>query len=88
MIEFDASRRCDHVNYIDKNDATLEPGRDPRTVDPNHAAEGEYLFAPYSVFTLASVKWSSDLNKPHEFTLLPATDNKKEDENLPLAPWY
>ena len=52
------------------------------------AGEQEYLFAPYSVFLLVSVKWSSKLDKPHEFTLHPALDNKDEDEDLPLAPWY
>ena len=52
------------------------------------ADEGEYLFTPYSVFTLQSVKWSEQLFKPHEFTLIAALDNKKEAEDLPLAPWY
>ena len=52
------------------------------------ASEHEYLFAPYSVFTLVSVKWSSQLIKPHEFTIRSALDNKKEDEHLPLTPWY
>ena len=52
------------------------------------AGEYEYLFAPYSVFTLVSVKWSATLLKPHEFTIRAAQDNKEEDESLPLAPWY
>ena len=52
------------------------------------ADEFEYLFAPYSVFTLVSVKWSDKLRKPHQFTILAAPDNREEDENLPLAPWY
>ena len=52
------------------------------------AGEHEYLFAPYSVFTLVSVKWSDKLRKPHQFTILAAPDNREEDENLPLAPWY
>ena len=51
--------------------------------------EHEYLFAPYSVFTLVSVKWSEhDLVNPHEFTIQAARDNKEEDECLPLTPWY
>ena len=50
--------------------------------------EGEYLFAPYSVFTLVSVRWSLEMDKPHQFTIRAAIDNKNEDENLPLAPWY
>ena len=52
------------------------------------AGEHEYLFAPYSVFTLASVQWSEELLTPHEFAIQPAVDNKIEDENLPLTPWY
>jgi hypothetical protein len=52
-------------------------------------SEHEYLFSPYSVFTLVSVKWSAhDLTKPHEFTIRAARDNKEEDECLPLTPWY
>ena len=51
--------------------------------------ENEYLFAPYSVFTLTTVKWSeAELNKPHKFTIRAAHDNKEEDEDLPLTPWY
>ena len=52
------------------------------------AGEHEYLFAPYSVFTLVSVKWSVKLIEPHEFTIRAARDNKEEDECLPLSPWY
>ena len=53
------------------------------------AEEAEYLFAPYSVFTLVSVKWSAaKVIKTHEFTIRAAHDNKEEDENLPLTPWY
>ena len=50
--------------------------------------EHEYLFAPYSVFTLVSVKWNTGSTKPHEFTIRAALDNKEEDECLPLTPWY
>merc|ERR1711920_356329 len=50
--------------------------------------EHEYLFAPYSVFTLVSVEWSDNIRKPHEFVIKAAIDNQAEDENLPLAPWY
>ena len=50
--------------------------------------EHEYLFAPYSVFTLVSVKWRAGLVEPHEFTIQAARDNKDEDECLPLSPWY
>ena len=50
--------------------------------------EQEYLFTPYSVFTLVSVKWRAGLIEPHEFTIRAARDNKEEDECLPLTPWY
>merc|ERR1711934_408278 len=49
-------------------------------------SEHEYLFSPYSVFTLVSVKWSAGLTNPHEFTIRAARDNKGEDECLPLTP--
>ena len=53
------------------------------------SGENEYLFAPYSVFTLVSVKWSAnEETSPHEFTIHAALDNKEEDEYLPLSPWY
>ena len=50
------------------------------------AGEHEYLFAPYSVFTLVSVKWS--VHDAIKFTIRAARDNKEEDECLPLTPWY
>ena len=50
--------------------------------------ENEYLFVPYSVFTLVSVKWSAEVAKPHQFTIQAARDNKQEDERLPLCPWF
>ena len=50
--------------------------------------EREYLFAPYSVFRLKSVKWSVNLRKPHLFKIQAAIDNRDEDEDLPLTPWY
>jgi hypothetical protein len=50
--------------------------------------ENEYLFVPYSVFKLVSVKWSGELKTPHDFTIRAAVDNQDEDEDLPLSPWY
>ena len=50
--------------------------------------ENEYLFAPYSAFTLVSIKWSTKVRTPHELVIQAAVDNRAEDENLPLAPWY
>ena len=52
------------------------------------AGEQEYLFAPYSVFTLVSVKWSGKLIDPHQFTVQAARDINEEDEGLSLSPWY
>ena len=51
-------------------------------------AEHEYLFVPYSVFTLISVEWSEEMCEPHEFVIQAAHDNRREDEDLPLTPWY
>lgn len=50
--------------------------------------EHEYLFPPYSVFTLLSITWSETLGTPHEFCIQAARDNQEEYEDLPLAPWY
>ena len=63
--------RVKHMTFVSK---TLIPG------------EREYLFAPYSVFTLVSVKWS--VHDTIKFTIRAARDNKEEDECLPLTPWY
>lgn len=49
---------------------------------------GEYLFAPYSVFKLVSVEWSSKISASHTLVLEVAVDNRLEEETLPLAPWY
>merc|ERR1712224_131879 len=63
--------RVRHMTFVSK---TLVPD------------EEEYLFAPYSVFTLKKIKWSAKLVKPHKFTIVAACDNQEEDESLPLAP--
>lgn len=65
--------RVKHMSFVAK---TLIPG------------EGEFLFAPYSVFTVLDVKWSSSRDKYHKISLQAAIDNIKESEHLPLAPWY
>jgi len=58
-------------------------------VDHTHVTnEGEYLFAPYSVFYVKKTKWSSDPSMPHKITLVAAVDNLGEPEDMPLAPWY
>merc|ERR1739848_683689 len=48
--------RVKHMTFVSK---TLIPG------------EGEYLFAPYSVFAVVSLRWSDNLNEPHSLTIMP-----------------
>ena len=50
--------------------------------------ECECLFAPYSVFKLQSVKWSTKLSEPHQLIIEASNDNREESEYLPLTPWY
>ena len=66
--------RCKHVNYVKKS---------------NVAGEQEFLFAPYSVFTVqkAYCPLTPSDDDPIRIELLAATDNLKEPEDLPLAPW-
>ena len=63
--------RCRHVNLVTSHFA---------------AAEKEYLFAPYSVFSIDHVVWGDDVT-PHRIELWAATDNQLQREDLPLAPW-
>ena len=54
----------------------------------NVPGEEEYLFAPYSVFTVLRSTWNAGTTAdPHEVELLAAVDNKGEPEDLLLAPW-
>ena len=72
-MRIDAERKCVHVNLVKK---TNVPG------------EEEYLFAPYSAFTVLSSTWNAGTTaEPHVIELLAAVDNKEEPEDLPLAPW-
>lgn len=59
-------------------------------VENSHlSGESEFLFAPYSVFTIESVKWNKrGIKDAHQLTLVAALDNQHESECLPLAPWY
>lgn len=54
-----------------------------------HQREAEFLFAPYSVFTVGGVEWRTrpSSTRPHVVYLNAATDNRDEAEDLPLAPW-
>jgi hypothetical protein len=72
-IRIDPERKCKHVNLVTKT---------------NVEGEQEYLFAPYSAFTVLTAAWSEGtIASPHTIELLAAVDNKDEPEDLPLAPW-
>eukprot|EP00965_Chrysotila_dentata_P152482 5039329-Pleurochrysis_carterae.AAC.1 len=81
-INLDPTEKCKHVNFIDRHDGMLDS-------DPNSSPEAEFLFAPYSVFTVESVKWQAKPSKsnPHLVVISAAVDNRGKDEQLPLAPW-
>eukprot|EP00729_Bicosta_minor_P005202 gene5202-26196_t len=73
--EDDEEELCQNANYIAN---TLVPGED------------EYLFVPYSAFTVTKVELSPTPNykKPHRIYIEAAGDSLLEPEDLPLAPWY
>jgi hypothetical protein len=76
-IKLDPQARCHHVNLVQDKDTHVE-------------GECEFLFVPYSVFTVESVTWSStpqDHTTPHRVTLAAAVDNTAYPEDTPLAPW-
>ena len=54
-----------------------------------YTGEEEYLFVPYSVFTVRLVKLSPDPTylTPHVIHVEAALDNVLESETLRLAPW-
>ena len=72
----DPSMRCKHVALIEKKYQTA-------------GDEQEYLFVPYSVFTVLEVDVSAagTTSDPYRIRLRAATDNAEEDEELPLSPW-
>lgn len=67
--------KCNHANLIEAK--TLVGG------------ENEFLYAPYSVFTVDSVDFKTNPTwiDPHRVVLQVAPDNKLEAGDLPLAPW-
>ena len=72
-VKIDPTRKCLHVNLVKKT---------------NVAGEEEYLFAPYSAFTVLSAEWNAGTDSdPHVIELMAAVDNKTAPEDLPLAPW-
>mmetsp|Transcript_29194 Transcript_29194/g.69321 ORF Transcript_29194/g.69321 Transcript_29194/m.69321 type:complete len:530 (+) Transcript_29194:158-1747(+) len=68
-------RRCQHVSLIRKS---------------NVQTEAEFLYVPYSTFTVAEVRVSGNPTylDPHIVVLQSSVDNMTEPEDLPLAPWY
>jgi hypothetical protein len=84
--ETDLECRCKHVNLLRATHV---------------GAEEEYLFSPFSVFTVSADHppvWSTTPttgpNTPHVITIVPALDNKYQPggdvrwpDDLPLAPW-
>jgi hypothetical protein len=59
-------------------------------VDTNTLGEEEFLFAPYSTFTVLEVCVPDRVTDadPVVVRLLAAVDNLREWEDLDLAPWY
>jgi hypothetical protein len=68
--------RCKHVNFVKNSHVVCSLTGEPR--------ESEFLFAPYSVFTVLEVRWGRPY---HRVVIQAAVDNKLEPEDLPLAPW-
>ena len=72
-IRIHPQKGCQHVNVVAKS---------------HIPSENEFLFAPYSVFTVLSAEWrKGDSQEPHVVELLASVDNRLESEALPLAPW-
>ena len=75
VVRIDPVEHCRHVNLVTKR-------------VPNLPDEQEYLFAPYSTFTVRSAQWKAGSDAdPHVVVLDAAVENKREPEDLPLAPW-
>lgn len=57
----------------------------------NVEGEEEFLFAPYSVFTVLSVvvpaSGKANASNPIVIQLQAAVDNREEPDDLPLSPW-
>ena len=73
IVRIDPVLKCVHVNLVTRSNV---PG------------EQEYLFAPYSAFTVISAKWVVGTTAdPHIIELSATPDNKAAPEDLALAPW-
>ena len=81
-VRLDPRLGCNHINLIDRHDGSLGG-------DANQAAEDEWLFAPYSFFTVAEAcyKDAPTWTDPHRIVLRVAPDNQLERKNVPNAPW-
>ena len=79
---FDPRLGCNHINLIDRHDGHLGG-------DANQAVEDEWLFAPYSFFTVESVDYKVNprWTDPHHVVLKVAPDNQLERTDVPNAPW-
>merc|ERR1712070_365775 len=80
VIHVDKKEKCWHVNYMDESqfmDSEAIP------------SEKEFLFSPFSVFTVRAVHWQENATAgvPHRIELDVHYDNKLAPETLPLAPW-
>lgn len=72
----DPALRCLHVNLI-------------KPENHHFAGETEFLFVPYSVFTVLSVAWAAGTpTDPHIVSIEAARDNQQESATLPLVPYY
>ena len=74
--EYVCRHRCKHVNLVQKS---------------NVKGEVEFLFAPFSVFTVVSVhvpsKPTVTAGNPIVIVLEAAVDKRDEPDDLPLSPW-
>lgn len=70
--------KCFNVRYLGANPFPSDDHKD------------EFLFAPYSVFTIRSVTWLDDpsVANPHIIHLVVAVDSGQEPEGLPLIYWH
>jgi hypothetical protein len=73
IVRIDADRKTSQACFIEGLTLTRD--------------EFEFLYVPYSVFTVEAVQAPSEGSNYWLIELLAATDNKSEQEDLPLAPW-
>ena len=93
-MRIDPVRKCAHVNLVKKTNVEGEEEVRQTRLDVSASvsltlnARPQYLFAPYSAFTVVSAAWNLGTSlDPHVIELEAAVGNKEEPEDLPLAPW-